>query len=110
MKKKTGEGEKAAAAPNFEDALARLESIVREMEGGTLSLEAMMARFEEGRRLVKLCSETLNQVERKIEMLVQEGGEVVAQPFAVEGGPVAEEGAGDAGGDAPAEAPPEAPF
>lgn len=66
---------------SFEKALGRLETIVEEMEGGTLSLEDMMARFEEGQRLVKLCSAKLNQVERRIEILVKEGENVTAEPF-----------------------------
>ncbi len=56
--------------PTFEEALARLESIVREMEEGS-NLEELMQRFEEGTRLVKLCSERLNEVEKKIEKLLQ---------------------------------------
>ena len=40
---------------NFEKALERLETIVGEMEGGALSLEKMMAYFEEGTELVILC-------------------------------------------------------
>jgi exodeoxyribonuclease VII small subunit len=68
-------------APGFEQALERLETIVREMESGELSLETMMARFEEGQKLVKSCGETLSQVERRIEILVKEGDKVVAKPF-----------------------------
>ena len=71
----------AAAAPDFEKALARLEKIVEEMEGGSLSLEKMMAHFEEGTTLVQLCNRKLNEVEKKIEILVKKGGETLAQPF-----------------------------
>lgn len=71
-----------APAPAFEPALERLETIVGEMESGTLSLEDMMSRFEEGQSLVKVCSEKLNQVERRIEILMKEGDKVVAKPFA----------------------------
>ena len=66
----------------FEKALGRLETIVAEMEGGKLSLEDMMKRFEEGQSLVKVCSAKLNQVERRIEILVKEGDTVTAEPFA----------------------------
>lgn len=66
---------------SFEKALDRLETIVEEMEGGTLSLEDMMARFEEGQGLVKVCSSKLNQVERRIEILVKEGEKVSVEPF-----------------------------
>jgi len=80
-KKKTEGQETKGEAPNFEQALERLETLVREMESGELSLETMMARFEEGQRLVKACGETLRQVERRIEILVKEGDKVVAKPF-----------------------------
>jgi exodeoxyribonuclease VII small subunit len=80
-KKKTEIQESKGEAPSFEQALERLETIVREMESGELSLETMMVRFEEGQRLVKACGETLGQVERRIEILVKEGEKVVAKPF-----------------------------
>lgn len=67
--------------PNFEQSLARLEQLVREMEGGQLSLEKMMSHFEEGSALVKVCGDKLNEVEAKIEMLVKKDGKVVSQPL-----------------------------
>jgi len=39
----------------FEEALKKLEGIVEAMEAGELPLETMLARFEEGTRLVKVC-------------------------------------------------------
>ena len=65
----------------FEQALARLEVLVKEMEGGELSLDRMMACFEEGSRLVKVCETKLNEVEKKIEILVKKGDEKTTQPF-----------------------------
>ncbi len=55
---------------SFEKSLERLESIVNEMEAGELSLDEMIAHFEEGSKLVKLCSTKLSEVEKKIEKLV----------------------------------------
>ena len=72
---------KTAEAPGFEPSLARLEALVREMESGRLSLEQMMAHFEEGTALVKVCSAKLNEVEKKIEMLVKKGDGQAAVPF-----------------------------
>jgi len=94
-KKKPENQEGRNEAPGFEQALERLETIVREMESGELSLENMMARFEEGQRLVKACGETLSQVEKRIEILVKEGDKVVARPFDTVRG-VVEEDEGDA--------------
>ena len=74
--------EKAEKGQSFEKALARLEEIAAEMEGGELGLEKMVAAFEEGQKLVKLCSSRLNEVEKKIEMLVKQAdGSVKAEPF-----------------------------
>ena len=83
MSRKKSESQEVSKGepPGFEQALERLETIVREMESGELSLETMMARFEEGQKLVKSCGETLGQVEKRIEILVKEGEKVVAKPF-----------------------------
>jgi len=67
--------------PGFEKSLERLETIVREMEGGELSLEKMMSHFEEGKSIVGTCSTKLNEVERKIELLVKKGGQTTLTPF-----------------------------
>ena len=67
---------------SFETSLARLEAIVRQMEGGELSLEKMMAHFEEGTALIRECSRKLNEVEKKIEMLVKKSdGSIGTEPF-----------------------------
>lgn len=75
---------------SFEKALGRLETIVEEMEGGTLSLEDMMKRFEEGQGLVKVCGAKLNQVERRIEILARNGDSVTAEPFEEQAEPESE--------------------
>ncbi len=65
----------------FEQALQRLETIVEEMEKGTLGLEDMLARFEEGQRLLRFCSVKLNEVEKRVELLVKQGDKLSVQPF-----------------------------
>jgi len=72
---------KADEGPSFEESLAKLEALVKEMEGGTLNLDRMMACFEEGSKLVKVCEAKLNEVEKKIEMLVKKGDGQAAVPF-----------------------------
>ncbi|MBU0714457.1 MAG: exodeoxyribonuclease VII small subunit [Verrucomicrobia bacterium] len=79
--------------PGFEKSLERLEMIVREMESGELSLEKMMKHFEEGMSLVGICSHKLNEVERKIELLVKQGNQTTLVPFATPEEP-AEDAAG----------------
>ena len=81
--------------PGFEDALARLEAIVEEMEGGELDLETMIKRFEEGQGLLKFCTKTLGEMEKKVEILVKKDDEVVAEPF----GETAAETPTDSGGE-----------
>jgi len=71
-------------SPDFEKSLERLEELVEEMEGGELSLEDMIKHFEEGTRLVGLCTKKLNEVEQKIEKLVKKDGELKEVPFEVE--------------------------
>ena len=72
-----------AAGPTFEEALARLEAIVRELEEADLPLERSLTVFEEGVRLSRLLHERLNEAERKVEILLRnEDGEKVPMPFA----------------------------
>ena len=69
---------------DFEKSLERLEELVEQMEGGALSLEAMIKHFEEGSSLVDLCTQKLNEVEQKIEKLVKKNGELQEVPFETE--------------------------
>jgi len=74
---------KEAKEPNFDEALKRIEQIVEQMESGEMDLDAMIAAFEEGQRLIRLCSGKLNEVERRIEVLVKNSAGVeTAGPFA----------------------------
>lgn len=66
---------------DFEKSLERLETIVDEMESGELSLEQMIKHFEEGSKLVTLCSTKLTEVEQKIEKLVKKGEGLITEPF-----------------------------
>lgn len=66
---------------DFEKAMQRLDELVREMEGGEISLEKMMSHFEEGTRLLEFCTKKLNEIERKIEQLVQKNGKIELAPF-----------------------------
>lgn len=66
---------------DFEKSLGRLEELVDQMESGDLSLEDMIKHFEEGSKLVSICSEKLNEVEQKIEKLVKKDGELQEVPF-----------------------------
>lgn len=69
---------------SFEQAMARLEELVAEMERGETGLDRMIADFEEGMGLVQVCTRKLNEIERKIEALVKRGDEVATEPFDAE--------------------------
>ncbi|HHW24726.1 MAG TPA: exodeoxyribonuclease VII small subunit [Bacillota bacterium] len=67
---------------SFEAALARLEEIVRALESGTAPLDESLAMFEEGVKLVKICTERLDAAEQKIKILVKnKDGSYEEQPF-----------------------------
>ena len=66
---------------SFEKAVSRLEVIVSEMESGSSDLDAMVKLFEEGQKLVKLCTGKLSAIERKVEILTKgDGGKITAEP------------------------------
>lgn len=60
------------AEPKFEEALAKLEEITRQLESGDLSLEKSLALFEEGVKWVKFCQKRLHEAEKKIQILVKD--------------------------------------
>lgn len=64
-------------ALSFEDALARLESIVSELERGETPLEETIDRFEQGIALARRCEDRLNEADRKVAILLREGSRVV---------------------------------
>lgn len=55
----------------FEQALMRLEEIVKQMERGNVSLDESLRLFEEGTGLIQQCSGQLNQAELKIVRLMK---------------------------------------
>jgi exodeoxyribonuclease VII small subunit len=75
-------GQTAAAKDlPFEEALKKLESVVEAMESGDLPLESLLAKFEEGTRLVKTCQAKLDEAELKISKLEKNAaGEPVLKP------------------------------
>ena len=52
--------------PRFEDALGRLEEIVRHLERGDLPLDDSLALYDEGTGLIKACSKMLDEAEQKV--------------------------------------------
>jgi len=56
---------------SFEEAFRKLEAIVENLERGESTLDESMEAFEEGMKLVKLCSKKLNEAETRLEQLVK---------------------------------------
>ncbi len=75
---------KNMAKEKFEEALGRLEDIVKRMEAGEMTLEESLKAFEEGIKLARLCSRRLDEAERRVEMLLKQEQELVIRPFKVE--------------------------
>jgi len=69
----------------FEEALKKLEGIVGAMESDDLPLETLLARYEAGTKLVKICQEKLAEAELKIQQLEKNAaGEMKLKPFETE--------------------------
>ena len=72
---------KPATLP-FEEALKKLEGIVEAMESQDLPLEALLARYEEGTQLAKICQEKLAEADVKIQQLEKNSaGEFKLKPM-----------------------------
>lgn len=66
----------------FEQALAKLEAIVRDVEEGKIGLQDSIRRYEEGMKLLKRCRSILADAEMKIQKLQETAeGDLRAEPF-----------------------------
>jgi exodeoxyribonuclease VII small subunit len=67
----------------FEEASARLDELVRQMESGQLPLDKMIEAFEEGRRLVAFCNQKLSEVAKRVEKIKEDEktGLLMREPF-----------------------------
>jgi exodeoxyribonuclease VII small subunit len=82
MSKPAKAGDTARGSVPFEEALKKLEGIVDAMEADDLPLETLLARYEEGARLVKICQEKLAEAEVKIQQLEKNAaGELKLKSF-----------------------------
>jgi exodeoxyribonuclease VII small subunit len=72
-----------SAAPTFEQALAELERIVRDLEDGRTGLDEALRRYEQGVALLKRCYGQLRQAEQRINELIgtDAAGNPVTRPF-----------------------------
>jgi len=71
--------------PKFEDALKELEGIIEELEGGELTLDESLERYERGVKALTTCRKILGEAEKKIQLLLRTSeGELKTQPFEAE--------------------------
>jgi len=71
---------------DVENALARLETIVVELERGELPLEKALQLFEEGITISRFCNNKLTEAERKVEILLKDkDGKLAEGPFELKG-------------------------
>ena len=70
---------KKTEKPSFEDNIEKLQATVDEIESGELGLEEMIAKYEDGIKLIKACREILDKAELKINKLLEDSDK--AEPF-----------------------------
>ena len=70
-----------AKSVNFEKALDQLEELVEDMENGDLTLEESLKSFEKGIKLTRDCQAALSQAEQKVQILLEQNGELVTEDF-----------------------------
>jgi len=65
----------------FEEAIKRLEEIAKELESGELGLDESVNKFEEGMKLSKTCTKMLGEAEKRINILINNDGEIKEENF-----------------------------
>lgn len=66
---------------NFEKSLDQLEELVEDMEHGDLTLEESLKAFEKGVKLTRDCQSALDQAEQKVQLLIEDNGEIHSEEF-----------------------------
>ncbi len=80
---------KQAASPSdddaparFEEALDQLEAAVADLEGGELGIDDALARYEDGIKQLRRCQQILKRAEQRVEELLRDsGGELATSPL-----------------------------
>lgn len=69
----------------FEQAMKRLEEIVKQLEAGEAALDKSIALFEEGTKLSAYCNKLLDNAEQKVTIVLKGAdGEAAEEPFNVQ--------------------------
>lgn len=72
---------KKKVAVDFEQSLGDLQKLVERLESGELSLEDSLTAFEQGVALTRDCQQALGQAEQKVQLLVEQHGNLTTEPF-----------------------------
>ena len=64
---------------NFETSMEQLEKIVQDLEKGDLNLDDSIKKFEEGMKISKECNKFLEDAEKRITVLINDGNEIVEE-------------------------------
>ncbi|MBE6554712.1 MAG: exodeoxyribonuclease VII small subunit [Ruminococcaceae bacterium] len=65
----------------FEEAMARLEAVVEQLEKSNVGLDESLALYEEGMRLIGFCNKKLNDAEQRVEAVRLEKEGFTTEPF-----------------------------
>lgn len=72
--------------PDFEQALAELESVVEKLERGDLPLDEAIKTFERGVELTRQCQSSLKAAQQRVEILLKRNGQHEVEPFGAQEG------------------------
>ena len=71
------------SAMTYEQQLQQLETLIKQLENGDLSLDQTLAAYEQGVALIRACQQQLEQAEQRIQLLAHDGnGEETLVTFA----------------------------
>jgi exodeoxyribonuclease VII small subunit len=76
-----------AKIPEFEQALAELETLVERLERGDLPLDEALKTFERGVELTRHCQSALKAAQQRVEILLKRNGQPESEPFSVADSP-----------------------
>ncbi len=66
----------------FEEKLAKLEGLIKELENGEVDLDEAIDKYSEAMKLAKECTDEINKAEEQINKIVKEDGSL--EPFVTE--------------------------
>lgn len=84
MKNKIDKGKNMKEDLDFEEAMNKLEKIATELENEDLKLEEAVAKFEEGMKISKECSDILENAEKRITILLKDEENIKEENFVQE--------------------------